>query len=154
MRTLPSSTKSPTLAIRPPMMLGSSSTSMTTVLPVNFSRVWRRRSWVASSRKMAVFTLARLTFGPEIGYQFRLADGSTVEPLVGIEGLWDIDGDTGTVVNGEIVGGNDVRAKVHAGATFSSPAGYTMKATGAIDGIGDDDFSAYSGQLWVNMPLN
>ena len=35
-----------------------------------------------------------------------------------------------------------------------APSGYTLRTTGSIDGLGDDAFKAYSGQLWINMPLN
>jgi hypothetical protein len=34
------------------------------------------------------------------------------------------------------------------------PEGASVRATGAYDGIGSDDFHAYSGQMWVNLPLH
>ena len=99
-------------------------------------------------------TLGRLTFGPEIGYRFKLSEGSTMEPFVSLQGLWDFDNSASPTVNGVVSGSDDLRAKVQMGASFISPSGYTLRASGAIDGLGADDFKAYSGQLWINMPLN
>ncbi|MCP4247197.1 MAG: hypothetical protein GY778_09130, partial [bacterium] len=51
-------------------------------------------------------------------------------------------------------GANDLRAKVGGGVMFTRPNGVSLHATGSYHGIGDDDFLAYSGKLWVNVPLN
>jgi outer membrane autotransporter protein len=99
-------------------------------------------------------SLGRVNFGPEIGYRFTAADGSTIEPLVAIEGLWDFDKDGAVQVNGTTVSTNDVRAKIKAGINVIGASGYAIKMTGVYDGIGDDEFESYGGQLWIDMPLN
>ncbi|MBY0225547.1 MAG: autotransporter domain-containing protein, partial [Hyphomicrobium sp.] len=98
--------------------------------------------------------LGRLNFGPEIGYGFLLADGTILEPMVSVQGLWDFEGADAITFN-EIPGTtSDLRAKVQAGVTLTAPWGYTIRATGMIDGLGSDDYEAYGGQLMLNMPLN
>ena len=98
-------------------------------------------------------SLGRFTFGPEFGYRFQTADGSTIEPFVGLQGIWDFDRDA-AVVNGIETGGDEVRAKGSLGLSVISPWGYTIRGVASYDGIGSDDYEAISGQLWVNMPLN
>jgi hypothetical protein len=34
------------------------------------------------------------------------------------------------------------------------PDGKALRASGSYDGIGDDDFEAWSGKLWLNIPLD
>jgi hypothetical protein len=47
----------------------------------------------------------------------------------------------------QIVGTDDFRGKVQAGALFKMPSSYTVRATGSYDVLGSDDFDAYGGQL-------
>ena len=99
-------------------------------------------------------SLGRLNFGPEIGYAFKLEDGSTFEPIVSVQGLWDFDGANAVTFN-EIPGGTpELRAKVQSGFTVTAPWGYSIRATGFVDGLGASDYKAYGGQLMMNMPLN
>ena len=99
-------------------------------------------------------SLGRVTFGPEIGYRFFAADGTIIEPHAALIGMWDFDKPDALVFADEIVGTDEFRGKVQAGVLFTMPSGYTVRATGSYDGLGSDDFDAYGGQLWVNMPLN
>ena len=99
-------------------------------------------------------TLGRVTVGPEFAYRFHTADGSLIEPLIRIESRMDFASDNVTLVDGVAVSRNDIRARVEAGVRLMKPWGYTLRTTGSIDGLGDDDFKAYGGQLWINMPLN
>jgi outer membrane autotransporter protein len=100
------------------------------------------------------YSLGRLNFGPEIGYSIPLADGSILEPLVNVQGLWDFDGANPITFN-EVPGTtSDLRARVQAGVTLTAPWGYSIRATGMYDGLGSDDYEAYGGQLMVDMPLN
>ncbi len=100
------------------------------------------------------YRLGRLNFGPEIGYSIPMADGSVLEPLVNVQGLWDFDGANPITFN-EVPGTTpDLRAKVQAGVTLTAPWGYSIRATGLYDGLGSDDYKAYGGQLMINIPLN
>ncbi len=98
--------------------------------------------------------LGRLNFGPEVGYKFKLSDGSTFEPSLSLQGIWDFERENPATLDGIEPGTDDLRAKVELGASFVSPYGYTLRAAGSIDGLGSDDYKAYGGKLYVNMPLN
>ena len=37
---------------------------------------------------------------------------------------------------------------------LTAPWGYTIRASGMVDGLGSDDYEAYGGQPMLNMPLN
>jgi outer membrane autotransporter protein len=98
--------------------------------------------------------LGRVTFGPEIAYRYFASDGSAIEPMVSLQGLWDFEKPDVLTIGDEIVGPDDFRGKVEAGVMFSMPDGASVRATGNYDGIGSNDFRAYGGQLWVNLPLH
>ena len=100
------------------------------------------------------YSLGRLNFGPEVGYAIPLADGSTIEPMISVQGIWDFEGANAVTFNEIPSGTNELRAKVQAGVTLIAPWGYSIRGSGFIDGLGADDYEAYGGQLMVNMPLN
>ncbi len=81
------------------------------------------------------------------------SNGTIVEPMVGIEGIWNFDSDD-LVINGALQNSDDNRAKVEAGVLVRTPSGWGIRAAGNYDGIGGDDFDSYGGSLWVNVPLN
>ena len=99
-------------------------------------------------------SLGRATFGTEFGYTFDNADGTKIEPLVAIKGIWDFEKEDITIIGGQVVSPNDFRGLVEAGATLTTTNGLSIRATGSYDGIGDDDFEAYKGQFFIIMPFN
>ncbi len=100
------------------------------------------------------YALGRMNFGPEIGYSIPLADGSTLEPMLSVQGIWDFEGANAVTFN-EIPGGTpEFRAKVQAGVSLIAPWGYSIRGSGFVDGIGANDYKAYGGQIMINMPLN
>lgn len=99
--------------------------------------------------------IGRLTFGPEFGYKFRHDDGTTIEPHVSIKGMWDFDKTAyKSAVQGLLVSDDDFRVKIEGGLLFKAPNGLAFRATVSHDGLGTADFSAWGGQLWLNMPFN
>jgi outer membrane autotransporter protein len=98
--------------------------------------------------------LGRVTFGPEIGYRYFASDGSIIEPHMALQGLWDFEKPDTLTLGSEVVGPDDFRGKFEAGVMFMMPEGASVRATGSYDGIGSDDFHAYGGQMWVNLPLH
>lgn len=98
--------------------------------------------------------LGRVTFGPEVGHRFFAANGSIIEPMASIQGLWDFEKPDTLTIGGEVVSPDTFRGKVEAGVMFYMPEGATVRATANYDGIGSSDFRAYGGQLWVNLPLH
>jgi uncharacterized repeat protein (TIGR01451 family) len=99
-------------------------------------------------------TVNRLEFGPEFGYRFVAADGTTFEPHIAIKGLWDIGGDLDTTVNGLDAGRSELRGKVEGGFLAQTAFGPSVRLDFAYDGIGDEDFAAWGGQMWLNIPLD
>ncbi len=97
--------------------------------------------------------LGRLTFGPEVGYRFRLA-GADIEPFVGLKGVWDFDKDDTGTIGGFVVGNDDWRGRAEAGAVIAAPWGLSVRAAGAYEGIGDSSLKLYQGELTVSAPLN
>ena len=53
----------------------------------------------------------------------------------------------------EPVGGDNVRAKLEAGATLRSHSGLAIRAQGAYDGIGDDKFNSWQGRATIVVPF-
>jgi len=99
-------------------------------------------------------TIGRLTFGPEIGYRHVMGDGTIVEPLVSIEGVWNFDNDGLRLSDGTPVGDDDFTGKVEAGVMLQTPDGISWRVVGDYYGIGDGDFDSYGGQAWLSIPLN
>ncbi|MBU1211875.1 MAG: autotransporter domain-containing protein [Alphaproteobacteria bacterium] len=97
--------------------------------------------------------IGRVTGGAEVGYQFRHSDGSVLEPHIGIKGIWNFQTDD-LFVNGVLVDTDESRAQIEGGLLYRTPSGMAVRGALAYDGIGADDFESYTGQLWVNIPLN
>jgi len=98
-------------------------------------------------------TIGRLTGGAEVGYQFRMRDGSILEPHIGLKGIWNFHTDD-LSVGGVLVDSDESRARLEGGLLYRTPNGWALRGAAAYDGIGASDFEAYSGQLWLNIPLN
>ncbi len=97
--------------------------------------------------------IGRATGGAEVGYQLRHNDGSVLEPHIGIKGIWNFQTDD-LVVNGVVVDTEVSRAQVEGGLLYRTPSGFAVRGALAYDGIGADEFESYTGQFWVNIPLN
>jgi outer membrane autotransporter protein len=97
--------------------------------------------------------IGRLTGGLEVAYRMQTSNGTIVEPMVGIEGIWNFDSDD-LVINDVLQNSDDNRAKVEAGVLVRTPSGWGIRAAGNYDGIGGDDFDSYGGSLWLNIPLH
>jgi hypothetical protein len=98
-------------------------------------------------------TIGRLTFGPEFGYTRRLEDGTLVEPHASIKGIWSFDQETLDLSTGPVEP-DEFRAQIEAGILIKTPDGYSVRAAGSYDGIGDKDLEAWSAKAWLNVPLN
>ena len=99
-------------------------------------------------------TVNRLEFGPEFGTRFVMPDGTTFEPHISVKGLWDIGGNLDTTVNGVEAGHEDLRAKIEGGFLAQSAYGPSLRLTFSYDGIGDEDFASYGGQMFLSVPLD
>ncbi len=97
--------------------------------------------------------IGRFRGGAELGYRMQTSGGTIVEPTVSLEGLWNFDDDEFTV-DGVPVDFDKGRAKLEGGVIVTMPSGWSFRGAGIYDGIGTNDFDAYGGQFWVNVPLN
>ena len=57
-------------------------------------------------------------------------------------------------VGGLVTSPDDFRAKLEGGLQITRANGWSFRASANYDGIGADDFEAYGGQLWLEIPLN
>ncbi|WP_083566952.1 autotransporter outer membrane beta-barrel domain-containing protein [Hyphomicrobium sp. CS1GBMeth3] len=98
-------------------------------------------------------TIGRLTGTMEVGYRMQRIDGTIIEPHVSIAGIWNFDTDD-LSIGGVLHETDEARAKVEGGVLVSTPQGWGFRAAASYDGIGASDYDAYSGSLWINIPLN
>jgi outer membrane autotransporter protein len=99
-------------------------------------------------------SLGQAEFGPEFAYSIKGRNGTTIVPSFALKGVWNFAEDNGAALAGEAVGSQEFRGKAEAGLQFSDKLGRSLKFTGTFDGIGDDDFQAYSGELRLTLPFN
>ena len=98
-------------------------------------------------------TIGRFNGGAEVGYVIQMRDGAVLEPHVALKGIWNFKTDD-VVVGGVAADTDRSRGRVEAGMLYRTATGWAVRGAGAYDGIGSGDFDAYSGQLWLNVPLN
>jgi outer membrane autotransporter protein len=98
-------------------------------------------------------SIGRFTLGSEVGYRVVLRDGSLLEPHIGLTGIWNFHSDD-LVIDGVLVTPNRTRAKLESGVILRSPGGPSVRAAVSYDGIGDNDLSAVTGKVWLNVPFN
>jgi hypothetical protein len=97
--------------------------------------------------------MGRLGVGSTLSYRFALDDGGYLQPSAGLSTGWTLDElDGAGFRNAELV--NDTGAKAEAGLALGTSDGVSISASGAIEGIGEDDYSAWSGRLSLTAPLN
>ncbi len=97
--------------------------------------------------------IGRLTGGAELADSIQMGRGTTVEPMVGIAGIWNFDSDA-LVIGGVQHETDESRAKVEGGLLINTPSGWSLRAAGNYDGLGGGDFQSYGGSLWINVPWN
>jgi hypothetical protein len=97
--------------------------------------------------------MGRLGVGSTLSYRFKLEDGGYLQPTAGLSTGWTLDELDGMAFrHAELV--NDAGAKAEAGVALGTADGVSISASGAIEGIGEDDYSAWSGRLSLTAPLN
>jgi len=93
-------------------------------------------------------SLGRIEFGPEFGYRWDLADGTLIEPQLSLVGIWNFE------EGGSFMTPDDFTGRVEGGVLVQLPKGMSFRSTAAYDGIGSSDFEAWTGKVWLNLPLN
>jgi len=95
----------------------------------------------------------RLGVGSVVSYQLPLDDGSYVKPSAGLSTGWLVE-DFDALSTDMSAFSNDTGAKAEAGLEFGRADGVNISASGAVEGLGDDDYSAWTGRLSITAPLN
>ncbi len=98
--------------------------------------------------------IGRASIGQEIGYRFLFRDKSLLEPFVGVTGIWDFSKTRETTAAGLAIDGGRFRGSIEAGATWRSASGISIRGSGTYDGLGDRDFRAIHGGVFLIVPLN
>jgi len=94
-----------------------------------------------------------LGLGSSVSYRFKLDDGSFVQPKAGLSTGWTLESlDAFTMDDGNF--SNTAGAKAEAGVTIGTVDGVSIQAGGAIEGIGQSDYSAWNGRVSLTAPLN
>jgi hypothetical protein len=94
-----------------------------------------------------------MTIDPQVSYRHWTQDGSLIEPSVSLQGIWNFAHDSGLSTSnaGEP---EDFRARLELGVTLQTPGGISLGLSGGYDGIGAEDYDAFSGELRLEIPLN
>jgi hypothetical protein len=99
--------------------------------------------------------LGQFKAGPEFGYRHQLPDGTTFEPRVGMQGIWNFKS-SGNAANfgGTLAGPEELRGKVDIGLKTQFTNGIGIDVSGSYDGIGSNSFHATGGKVTVRVPFN
>ncbi len=97
--------------------------------------------------------IGRLGLGSGLSYRIALDDGAFLQPNAALSTGWNVDSlDKLAIASAHL--SNDSGAKAEAGLVLGTADGISFQASGAVEGIGNDDYSAWSGRLSLTAPLN
>ena len=94
-----------------------------------------------------------LEFGPTFRLPGEVADGVTLTPFLGLNGIWTFaQTNTATAVSGQPgLSDTNLRAAIELGFDVDTANGFTLSASGTYDGIGTGDYEAIGGSLSVGQ---
>jgi outer membrane autotransporter protein len=98
--------------------------------------------------------LGRLQFGPEIGHRLAHTADTIIEPFAAIKGVWDFDNPDVAIIDGFVVGPGDFWGRLEGGLNVITGEGVVVRGLASWDGVGASDYSGYTLQGIVNVPLN
>jgi outer membrane autotransporter protein len=99
-------------------------------------------------------SLGRLQFGLEVGYRFAHMPGMFLQPFAAIRGVWDFDNPNVSIIDGIVVGPGDFHGRLEGGLTLLTSGGIAVRGSASWDGVGASDYSGYTLQGTLNVPLN
>jgi len=94
----------------------------------------------------------RMSLGSALSYRMPLEHGAFIQPRAAVGTGWDVQR-FGELTDFEAFS-NETGAKVEAGLALGTASGLTMEAAAALEGVGADDFQAWSGRINLKTPLN
>jgi hypothetical protein len=98
--------------------------------------------------------LGQAKAGSQVGYRYRLAGGTVIEPNLLLEGIWNFHQDAGLINIDDLVSSEEVRGRAEAGVMLYTLGGIALGASISYDGIGSSDYEAIGGRARVRMPFN
>jgi hypothetical protein len=117
------------------------------------SRLADARALPSASLSEANSAIGRLGLGSGLSYRIGLDDGAYLQPNAALSAGWNVDAlDKLALATAHL--SNDAGAKAEAGLVLGTADGINVHASGAVEGIGKDDYSAWSGRLSLTAPLN
>lgn len=96
--------------------------------------------------------VGRVGVGSGVSYRIALEDGAFLQPNAALSTGWTFDRLDMKPFDTALT--NDAGAKAEAGLTLGTADGINIQATGAVEGIGKPDYSAWSGRVSLTAPLN
>jgi outer membrane autotransporter protein len=99
-------------------------------------------------------SLGQAKAGSQVGYRYRLAGGTVIEPNLLLEGIWNFHQDAGLINIDDLVSSEEVRGRAEAGVMLYTLGGIALGASVSYDGIGSSDYEAIGGRARVRMPFN
>ncbi|NJM33730.1 MAG: autotransporter outer membrane beta-barrel domain-containing protein [Rhodomicrobium sp.] len=97
--------------------------------------------------------IGRLGIGTGVSYRIALEDGGFLQPNAALSTGWTLDGLEKPAFDSAAFA-NSAGATAEAGFTLGTADGVSIQATGGIEGIGNEDYSAWNGRISLTAPLN
>lgn len=97
--------------------------------------------------------IGRLGVGSALSYRIALEDGGFMQPSASLSTGWTLDS-LDTIAADGAGFANEAGLKAEAGLMLGTANGVSIEASGAIEGLGMEDYSAWSGRLSLTAPLN
>lgn len=95
--------------------------------------------------------IGRLAVGSSVSYRVPLEDGAYLQPRAALTTDWGVESiqldDFSNFYNNS-------GARAEAGFALGTANGVNLEASGALEGIGDENYSAWSGRVRLTAPLN
>ena len=99
--------------------------------------------------------LGQMKAGPEVSYRFEGANGTVIEPRLGVQVIWNFAStNKAASFGGTLAGPEEVRGQVEIGLRAQSKDGFGLDISGSYDGIGSSEYRALGGKATVRIPLN
>lgn len=95
----------------------------------------------------------QLNVGSSVSYRFTLDDGGFVQPTAGLSTGWTLENLDALAIDDENFS-NANGAKAEAGVRLGTVDGVSIQASGAVEGVGQDEYSAWNGRVSLTAPLN
>lgn len=95
----------------------------------------------------------RFLFGPQISYEFKPNNGTSITPRAAVKGLWEIEDIRIDDPAMENLKNENLSARVEAGIAVTSSRA-KLDFSGSVEGLGNEDGKAASGKATLSVPLN